>query len=194
MTNIVFRKMVKRARLRCWSFALIMCVGGIVCTFALRTPVLPVIMGTLGLYSLLFIALPMLKKQHCCIHPYFTSRLPKPGAATGFSGELIAAHIDEIDMWLIQNNSQAMSSFGYDDSMVNSEIKWHDPDVGIELIDCIIVNCQEQWMDSALNIELNKIKEALLIARESGNQFCLHMRWLCGVSGMEFDQREGSYF
>ena len=42
--------------------------------------------------------------------------------------------------------------------------------------------------------DLSKLRDALIIANESGVQFSLHLREGSSVSGQEMDLREGSYF
>ncbi|MEZ5944449.1 MAG: hypothetical protein R3C18_23925 [Planctomycetaceae bacterium] len=192
MSNKRFTSGFKSGRTRQWVVALMALGIGIWGTLSDWPISVPVAALTIGLYVLVFGAIPNFWMPECIIHPYFERQLPSPGSSASFRGHELAKWIDEVDEWLTEYNGTRLSKYGYAHGLSNEANDWYVPSEGIAVVDTLLTQCHEPWMSEQLRRELLEIRNSLELAATADIRFCLHMRWW-GVSGHEIDVREGSY-
>jgi hypothetical protein len=159
--------------------------------FGIRQPDLAALGAGVSLIVALFHSFSVFGKPYCCFHPYFYESLNGKGRDTAFGGHAIAERLDELDIFAQDHEIRPLSSFGFRDSFNNAEVDWHSPDEGLSTVEWLLEHAE---LHEAERDELSKIAKSLRVAIESNVQFCFHMRFADGTSGLEHERREGSYW
>ncbi len=130
------------------------------------------------------------------IIPYFKKRV---GDIDTFSnGHAVAKNCRQLDRIAFEKIVSPISKFGFNDDFSGEKVQWHNPEKGLETITLLLreIRRHPKTLDNAKAVisDLERIEDALKKAKARGILFSLLLRSGDTTSGMEMDQRKGSFF